>query len=104
MIDLMDALPGMMPHSPHTLCDVDLLTWNSFNCLLPAFDCGQYSDCNQFNGKCDCPPGFGGDDCLSPGMNKSYRCTRFMNLILSSLRLFSRWERPTNARWRLLWL
>ncbi|KAM3084061.1 FAD-dependent urate hydroxylase [Clarireedia jacksonii] len=37
-----------------------------FNCLLPAFTCGQYSDCNQFNGKCSCPPGFGGDDCLQP--------------------------------------
>ncbi|EKD12648.1 uncharacterized protein L3040_005232 [Drepanopeziza brunnea f. sp. 'multigermtubi'] len=37
-----------------------------FNCLLPAFTCGQYSECNQFNGKCSCPPGFGGDDCFSP--------------------------------------
>ncbi|KAI6246777.1 ABC transporter [Erysiphe necator] len=37
-----------------------------FNCLLPVFSCGQYSECNQFNGKCSCPPGFGGDDCLSP--------------------------------------
>ncbi|KAF7877304.1 hypothetical protein EAF04_000987 [Stromatinia cepivora] len=37
-----------------------------FNCLLPAFTCGQYSDCNQYNGKCSCPPGFGGDDCLQP--------------------------------------
>ncbi|KAF4629027.1 hypothetical protein G7Y89_g9123 [Cudoniella acicularis] len=37
-----------------------------FNCLLPAFGCGQYSECNQYNGKCSCPPGFGGDDCFSP--------------------------------------
>ncbi|RKF54149.1 ABC transporter G family member [Golovinomyces cichoracearum] len=37
-----------------------------FNCLLPAFSCGQFSECNQYNGKCSCPPGFGGDDCLSP--------------------------------------
>ncbi|KAH8650547.1 hypothetical protein BGZ60DRAFT_462376 [Tricladium varicosporioides] len=37
-----------------------------FNCLLPAFGCGQYSTCNQFNGKCSCPAGFGGDDCFSP--------------------------------------
>ncbi|CAD6499719.1 BgTH12-03827 [Blumeria graminis f. sp. triticale] len=37
-----------------------------FNCLLPAFSCGQYSSCNQYNGICSCPPGFGGDDCLSP--------------------------------------
>lgn len=37
-----------------------------FNCLLPAHTCTQYASCNNFNGKCDCPPGFGGDDCLDP--------------------------------------
>ncbi|KAF7563263.1 hypothetical protein G7046_g879 [Stylonectria norvegica] len=37
-----------------------------FNCLLPAHTCAQYSGCNEFNGKCDCPEGFGGDDCLQP--------------------------------------
>ncbi|RKF55960.1 ABC transporter G family member [Erysiphe neolycopersici] len=37
-----------------------------FNCLLPVFSCAQYSECNQYNGKCSCPSGFGGDDCLSP--------------------------------------
>ncbi|KAK0387167.1 hypothetical protein NLU13_5480 [Sarocladium strictum] len=37
-----------------------------FNCLLPAHHCSQYAGCNEFNGKCDCPPGFGGDDCLNP--------------------------------------
>ncbi|KFA74091.1 hypothetical protein S40288_03782 [Stachybotrys chartarum IBT 40288] len=37
-----------------------------FNCLLPAHTCAQYSGCNEFNGKCDCPDGFGGDDCLQP--------------------------------------
>ncbi|KAF5017111.1 hypothetical protein F66182_11007, partial [Fusarium sp. NRRL 66182] len=37
-----------------------------FNCLLPAHTCAQYADCNEFNGKCDCPEGFGGDDCLEP--------------------------------------
>ncbi|KAH7133412.1 hypothetical protein B0J13DRAFT_451127 [Dactylonectria estremocensis] len=37
-----------------------------FNCLLPAHTCTQYSSCNEFNGKCDCPEGFGGDDCLQP--------------------------------------
>ncbi|KAI0473454.1 hypothetical protein GGR56DRAFT_647473 [Xylariaceae sp. FL0804] len=37
-----------------------------FNCLLPAHECGQFAGCNEFNGKCDCPPGFGGDDCLDP--------------------------------------
>ncbi|KAI9171885.1 ABC transporter G family member [Paramyrothecium foliicola] len=37
-----------------------------FNCLLPAHTCAQYADCNEFNGKCNCPDGFGGDDCLQP--------------------------------------
>ncbi|KAI1647050.1 uncharacterized protein F4817DRAFT_115222 [Daldinia loculata] len=37
-----------------------------FNCLLPAYECGQYAECNEYNGKCECPAGFGGDDCLEP--------------------------------------
>ncbi|KAI2604129.1 uncharacterized protein GGS25DRAFT_449216 [Hypoxylon fragiforme] len=37
-----------------------------FNCLLPAYECGQFAECNEYNGKCECPPGFGGDDCLEP--------------------------------------
>ncbi|KAI5857370.1 hypothetical protein GGS23DRAFT_345946 [Durotheca rogersii] len=37
-----------------------------FNCLLPAHECGQYAECNEYNGKCECPAGFGGDDCLEP--------------------------------------
>ncbi|KAL7274773.1 FAD-dependent urate hydroxylase [Rhizina undulata] len=37
-----------------------------FNCLLPAFHCTQYAECSSNDGKCECPPGFGGDDCLQP--------------------------------------
>ncbi|KAI0203445.1 hypothetical protein F4808DRAFT_449065 [Astrocystis sublimbata] len=37
-----------------------------FNCLLPVYECGQYANCNTYNGQCDCPAGFGGDDCLQP--------------------------------------
>ncbi|KAI1105739.1 hypothetical protein F4804DRAFT_303400 [Jackrogersella minutella] len=37
-----------------------------FNCLLPANECGQYANCNEYNGKCKCPAGFGGDDCFEP--------------------------------------
>ncbi|KAI8629764.1 hypothetical protein F5Y19DRAFT_75536 [Xylariaceae sp. FL1651] len=37
-----------------------------FNCLLPAYECGQYAQCNEYNGKCECPAGFGGDDCFEP--------------------------------------
>jgi hypothetical protein len=38
----------------------------SFNCLLPAFECLNFAVCDEFNGKCTCPAGFGGDDCLEP--------------------------------------
>ncbi|KAK3945464.1 hypothetical protein QBC46DRAFT_118017 [Diplogelasinospora grovesii] len=37
-----------------------------FNCHLPVYSCGQFAPCNEYNGKCDCPEGFGGDDCLEP--------------------------------------
>lgn len=37
-----------------------------FNCQLDAFQCHQYASCNKFNGKCACPPGFGGEDCSEP--------------------------------------
>ncbi|KAI0446504.1 hypothetical protein F4803DRAFT_17787 [Xylaria telfairii] len=37
-----------------------------FNCQLPVYECGQFADCNTYNGQCECPAGFGGDDCLQP--------------------------------------
>ncbi|KAH6853934.1 hypothetical protein B0I37DRAFT_300365 [Chaetomium sp. MPI-CAGE-AT-0009] len=37
-----------------------------FNCNLPINTCGQFAPCNGYNGKCDCPAGFGGDNCLEP--------------------------------------
>lgn len=37
-----------------------------FNCLLPAFPCSHFSTCNQYDGRCSCPPGFGGDNCSVP--------------------------------------
>ncbi|KAJ4493576.1 hypothetical protein C8J55DRAFT_447216 [Lentinula edodes] len=37
-----------------------------FNCMLPAFTCGQYGDCDPYNGQCTCPPGWSGIDCLTP--------------------------------------
>jgi hypothetical protein len=51
---------GMLPHW--------VSYFHSFNCLLPAFQCQQFSECDEYNGKCKCPPGFGGDDCLQPGI------------------------------------
>jgi hypothetical protein len=38
-----------------------------FNCLLPAFSCSNAGECNPYDGQCRCPPGFGGQDCLTPG-------------------------------------
>lgn len=40
-----------------------------FNCLLPAFSCGNSGECNPYDGQCRCPPGFGGQDCLTPRMS-----------------------------------
>ncbi|KAK4193266.1 putative ATP-dependent permease precursor [Podospora australis] len=37
-----------------------------FNCNLPAHSCGQFAPCSEYSGKCDCPPGYGGDNCLEP--------------------------------------
>ena len=37
-----------------------------FNCLLPAFNCGNGGECNPYDGQCRCPPGFGGEDCTTP--------------------------------------
>ncbi|KAI0267848.1 hypothetical protein BC834DRAFT_1040570 [Gloeopeniophorella convolvens] len=34
--------------------------------MLPAFTCGQYGECDPYNGQCNCPPGWGGIDCLTP--------------------------------------
>lgn len=59
MTDLMTVLHGLYHLYLSNKC--------SFNCLLPAFKCQNYATCDEYNGKCKCPPGFGGDDCLSPG-------------------------------------
>ncbi|SNX83178.1 related to ABC transporter protein [Melanopsichium pennsylvanicum] len=37
-----------------------------FNCQLPAYSCYQFGECNEYDGLCSCPVGFGGPDCLSP--------------------------------------
>jgi hypothetical protein len=45
---------------------LSVLIGTSFNCLLPAFECYNGATCDEYNGKCKCPAGFGGDDCLAP--------------------------------------
>jgi len=37
-----------------------------FNCNLDDFKCQQFSECSKANGRCTCPPGFGGEDCSEP--------------------------------------
>ena len=39
-----------------------------FNCNsgLETDRCTQFAGCNKYNGKCSCPPGYGGDDCSEP--------------------------------------
>lgn len=37
-----------------------------FNCNLEQFPCHQFASCSKSNGRCVCPPGFGGNDCSDP--------------------------------------
>ena len=37
-----------------------------FDCNKESDTCTQFASCNKYNGKCSCPPGFGGDDCSKP--------------------------------------
>ncbi|ODQ67397.1 hypothetical protein NADFUDRAFT_49829 [Nadsonia fulvescens var. elongata DSM 6958] len=52
---------AITPHKP-----LDDTCPPCFNCMLPKFTCNQFAECNPYNGRCDCPPGFGGDDCSEP--------------------------------------
>ncbi|KAJ8295972.1 ABC transporter G family member [Rhodotorula toruloides] len=51
------AIPSRPPECPPC---------NPFNCVLPAFSCLNNGECNDYNGQCICPPGFGGEDCSKP--------------------------------------
>ncbi|KAJ1941586.1 (ABC) transporter, partial [Kickxella alabastrina] len=37
-----------------------------FNCMYPGSLCAHNATCNQFTGRCNCPIGWTGDDCLQP--------------------------------------
>ncbi|KAJ1851985.1 (ABC) transporter [Coemansia sp. RSA 1822] len=37
-----------------------------FNCMYPGSVCTHNATCNQFTGRCDCPSGWTGEDCLQP--------------------------------------
>lgn len=55
---------SLMSSSPTTLRDPECPP--CFNCQLDKFACGNSGQCRQWDGLCDCPTGFGGQDCLSP--------------------------------------
>ncbi|KAM0788368.1 hypothetical protein ACM66B_001508 [Microbotryomycetes sp. NB124-2] len=57
------AWPGLVPpQRPPAECP----PCSKFNCVLPAFNCINTGKCNDYNGQCICPPGFGGEDCSEP--------------------------------------
>ncbi|KAK5162987.1 FAD-dependent urate hydroxylase [Saxophila tyrrhenica] len=37
-----------------------------FDCNRSDFTCQQFANCSQASGRCECPPGFGGEDCSKP--------------------------------------
>ncbi|GAA5941477.1 putative ATP-dependent permease ADP1 [Sporobolomyces koalae] len=55
------AAPALFPKRPE-----ECPPCNPFNCVLPAFGCLNNARCNDYNGQCVCPPGFGGEDCAKP--------------------------------------
>ena len=69
LYQLVDSQPPGCPECPRC-----------FDCHNDEFSCQQFAKCNSNNGKCSCPPGFGGDDCSAPlcgsladGKNRSPR-------------------------------
>ncbi|CAG8671805.1 12165_t:CDS:10, partial [Racocetra persica] len=38
-----------------------------FDCHLKDFPCSHFTNCSDFSGRCECPPGFTGNDCSLPG-------------------------------------
>ncbi|KAG9289200.1 hypothetical protein G9A89_022509 [Geosiphon pyriformis] len=40
-----------------------------FDCHLSIFECLHFANCSDYDGKCKCPPGFGGEDCSKPLCN-----------------------------------
>lgn len=54
------------PSSLTALNDATCPPCSCFNCLTSPYKCLNFGTCAKSNGKCDCSPGLGGDDCGTP--------------------------------------
>lgn len=75
-----DTSPALMQETFYQLADGCPPCPRCFDCHYDEFKCLQFANCSNTNGKCVCPPGFGGDDCAEPlcgsladGKNRSPR-------------------------------
>ncbi|KAK4942242.1 FAD-dependent urate hydroxylase [Elasticomyces elasticus] len=75
-----DTSPALIQEPFYQLADGCPPCPRCFDCHYDEFKCLQYANCSNTNGKCVCPPGFGGDDCAEPlcgsladGKNRSPR-------------------------------
>ncbi|KAI1621483.1 ATP-binding cassette, subfamily G, member 2 [Exophiala viscosa] len=75
-----DTSPALIQEPFYQLADGCPPCPRCFDCHYDEFKCMQYANCSNTNGKCVCPPGFGGDDCAEPlcgsladGKNRSPR-------------------------------
>jgi hypothetical protein len=74
-----------------------VLIGTSFNCLLPAFECFNGANCDEFNGKCKCPAGFGGDDCIAPSTHSRVNKTNMEPAILLRMERTDTFARLINS-------
>ena len=77
---LNDTSPALIQSPLYGLTDGCPPCPRCFDCHYDEFQCQQFANCSSTNGKCVCPPGFGGDDCSEPlcgsladGKNRSPR-------------------------------
>ena len=63
--------------------------------MLPRYSCAQFAPCNEYDGKCQCPAGFGGEDCSEPGQLESSFTITIPLIVVCSMRIIGGWEGET---------